>query len=241
MSAIHIKGLVRDYPGGTRALNRVDLEVPQGEIFGLLGVNGAGKSTLIKIVATLMRPQAGSVRVMGRDPQYESVKIKRLLGVVPQENNLDNELSLRQNLEFHCRYSGLSRRVYAPRIDHWLERLELTPKQQARIMQLSGGTRRKVMLAKAFLTEPRLLVLDEPTNGLDPAVRQRVWSAISEFRETGGTVFLSSHNLDEVEQLCDRAGVLHQGRLKSVQRLDREQAQRERPLENAFREALGAD
>jgi ABC-type multidrug transport system ATPase subunit len=239
MSAIYIEGLVRDYPGGVRALDGVDLAVPQGELFGLLGVNGAGKSTLIKIVVTLMRPQAGTVRVMGWDPRYEAVKIKRLLGVVSQGNNLDNELSLRQNLEFHCRYAGQSRRVYAPRIARWLERLELDGKQWARIMQLSGGTRRKVMLAKAFLTEPSLLVLYEPTNGLDPAVRQRVWDAIADFRQAGGTVFLSSHDLDEVERLCDRAGVLHQGRLRHVQPLSRQQAQRDRPLESAFRLVLG--
>jgi len=106
-------------------------------------------------------------------------------------------------------------------------------------MQLSGGTRRKVMLAKAFLTEPSLLVLDEPTNGLDPAVRQRVWDAIADFRQAGGTVFLSSHDLDEVERLCDRAGVLHQGRLRHVQPLGRQQAQRDRPLESVFRLVLG--
>jgi ABC-type multidrug transport system ATPase subunit len=241
MNAIHIRGLVRDYPGGIRALDGVDLGVSPGEIFGLLGVNGAGKSTLIKIISTLLRPHAGEVSVMGWDPRREAVKIKRLLGVVPQENNLDNELSLRQNLEFHCRYAGLPRRIYRPRVALWLERLELEEKQRARIMQLSGGTRRKVMLAKAFLTEPRMLVLDEPTNGLDPAIRQRIWEAIATFRRQGGTVFLSSHDLDEVEQLCDHAGVLHNGRLRGVQVIEREAAQRERPLASAFARILGED
>jgi ABC-type multidrug transport system ATPase subunit len=239
MKAIEIRGLVRDYPGGVRALDGVDLGVPPGEIFGLLGVNGAGKSTLIKIISTLMRPQAGEVRVMGWDPRCEKVKIKRQLGVVPQENNLDNELSLRRNLEFHCRYAGLPRRTYQPRIDLWLKRLELEAKQRARIMQLSGGTRRKVMLAKAFLTEPRMLVLDEPTSGLDPAIRHRIWDAITKFRRKGGTVFLSSHDLNEVEQLCDRAGVLHKGRLQGVQALKRKYRQRERLFESTFKRILG--
>jgi len=240
MNAIRIEGLVRDYPGGVRALDGVDLEVPPGEIFGLLGVNGAGKSTLIKIITTLLRPHAGKVRVMGWDPRREAVPIKRILGVVPQENNLDHELSLRQNLEFHCRYAGLPRRVFAPRVALWLERLELGAKQRARIMQLSGGTRRKVMLAKAFLTEPRLLVLDEPTNGLDPAVRRRVWESIADFREKGGTVFLSSHDLDEVERLCDRVAILHNGRLRGIESLHEVRGRPDRRLERAFHRALGA-
>ncbi len=239
MTAIELKQVVRNYPNGINALSGVSLDVPIGEIFGLLGINGAGKSTLIKIITTLLRPTGGEVRVLDQDPRQEAVALKRALGVVPQENNLDNELSVLQNLEFHCRYAGLPRRIYAPRINHWLEILELGPKQQARIMQLSGGTRRKVMLAKAFLTEPRLLILDEPTSGLDPAMRRRVWDAIIAFREQGGTVFLSSHDLDEVEQLCDRAGILHNGRLQGIERLCGPPTQPGRSLETAFRCAVG--
>ncbi len=240
MIAIELENVARDYPGGVRALSEVSLNVTDGEIFGLLGVNGAGKSTLIKIITTLLRPSTGHVRVLGRDPQKEGVELKRLLGVVPQENNLDNELTVRQNLEFHCRYAGLPRRTYAPRVTHWLETLALHPKQKARIMQLSGGTKRKVMLAKAFLTEPQLLVLDEPTSGLDPAVRRRVWEAIMSFRNQGGTVFLSSHDLDEVEQLCDRAGILHSGRLQRIEHLCSPAAQPRRIMEAAFHRAIGA-
>lgn len=237
MAAIDIEGLVRDYPGGVRALDGVSLTVAEGEIFGLLGVNGAGKSTLIKVITTLLRPSAGRVRVLGRDPRREAVAVKRDLGVVPQENNLDNELTVRRNLEFHCRYAGLPRRDFTPRVEAWLETLELAPKAEARIMQLSGGTRRKVMLAKAFLTAPRLLVLDEPTSGLDPAVRARVWRAIAEFRAGGGTVFLSSHDLDEVERLCDRTAVLHDGRLQEVARPAG--VRTDRVVEAAFRRAVG--
>lgn len=240
MAAIELKDVIRDYHGGIRALDGVSLDVQTGEIFGLLGVNGAGKSTLIKIITTLLRPSNGEVRILGRDPQREAVALKRVLGVVPQENNLDNELTVRQNLEFHCRYAGLPRKIFTPRVAHWLETLGLDPKQQARIMQLSGGTRRKVMLAKAFLTEPRLLVLDEPTSGLDPAARRRVWDAIIAFREQGGTVFLSSHDLDEVEQLCDRAGVLHNGRLQGIERLGSASPRSARTMETAFRRAIGA-
>jgi len=239
MAAIEMEGLVRDYPGGLRALDGVSLTVAEGEIFGLLGVNGAGKSTLIKVITTLLRPSAGRVRVLGRDPCREAVAVKRQIGVVPQENNLDNELTVRRNLEFHCRYAGLPRRLFAPRVEQWLETLELAPKADARIMQLSGGTRRKVMLAKAFLTAPRLLVLDEPTSGLDPAVRARVWAAITAFRARGGTVFLSSHDLDEVERLCDRTGVLHDGRLQAVERLAGMAARTDRVVEATFRRAVG--
>ncbi|MBV2206697.1 MAG: ABC transporter ATP-binding protein [Pseudomonas sp.] len=201
------------YPNGQHALDGLSLHVQPGEVFGLLGANGAGKTTLIKVLASLLRPSRGTVRVLGLDPGEQPETIKRHLGVVPQENNLDVDLDVRANLIFHCRYFGLRRIEIRTRVGHWLEQLGLTDKAGAEIMHLSGGTKRKVMLAKAFLTSPQLLVLDEPTSGLDPEIRASIWRHIRTFRDGGGTVFLSTHHMEEAERLCDRVALLRQGRI----------------------------
>lgn len=211
--AIAVSNLTVTYPNGQRALDGLSLEVRHGEVFGLLGANGAGKTTLIKVLATLLRPTSGEVRVLGLDPAREAAAIKRGLGVVPQENNLDVDLDVRANLAFHCRYFGMKPSEYADRIAHWLAVLGLEDKAGGEIMQLSGGTKRKVMLAKAFLTSPRLLVLDEPTAGLDPEVRAAIWRQVQSFRAAGGTVFLSTHHLEEAERLCDRVALVRGGRI----------------------------
>lgn len=215
-AAVEISELTKVYPNGCRALSGISCEVRKGEIFGLLGVNGAGKSTTIKILTTLMQPTSGYVKVLGRDVVNDAVGIKRRLGVVPQENNLDIRLTVRQNLVFHSRYFGLGKRAYSERIEIWMEFLGITDKRDEEVFHLSGGTRRKVMLAKAFLTDPDMLILDEPTSGLDPQVRMSVWEKIEAFRESGRTVLLSTHHLEEAERLCDRIGVIHNGRLISV-------------------------
>ncbi|NTV11827.1 MAG: ABC transporter ATP-binding protein [Zoogloea sp.] len=213
MPAINVEHLALVYPGGTTAVSGLSFSVARGEIFGLLGLNGAGKTSLIKAIATLLRPAAGSVRVFGLDTQTGAAAIKRQLGVVPQENNLDTYLDARRNLLFHCRYAGLPMREAAPRVDAWLERLGLAGKAGESVLHLSGGTKRKLMLAKAFITEPRLLILDEPSAGLDPGVRDLLWDEVRRFRDGGGTVLLSTHYLEEAEALCGRIGILHQGRL----------------------------
>lgn len=211
--AIEVSDLAVIYPGGQQAIADLSLRIDPGEVFGLLGANGAGKTTLIKLLTTLMRPSRGKVRILGLDPDHHAATIKRHLGVVPQENNLDVDLDLRANLSFHCRYFGLKRVDFADRVDHWLAALGLEDKAKAEVMHLSGGTRRKVMLAKAFLTSPRMLVLDEPTAGLDPAVRALIWRHILAFRADGGTVFLSTHHLEEAERLCDRVALMRTGRI----------------------------
>lgn len=213
MTAVQIDRLTLAYPDGAVAVRDLSLEVRCGEIFGLLGLNGAGKSSLIKAIATLMRPAAGQVRIFGLDTCRQPVAIKRRLGVMPQENNLDIHLDVRQNLLFHCRYAGIGARDAASRIDQWLALLELDGKTDDQVLHLSGGTRRKVMLAKAFITEPELLVLDEPSAGLDPGVRAALWQQVRLFAAGGGTVFLSTHYLEEAEALCSRVGILHHGKL----------------------------
>ncbi len=214
--AIEAANLTRVYPGGVRAVDDMNFSVRRGEIFGLLGVNGAGKTTLIKVLTTLLRPSSGKVRVLGYDVTGDPVKVKRRIGVVPQENNIDTRLTVRQNLTFHCRYFGLEKRAYTREIDAWIEILGLKDKEGEFVFHLSGGTKRKVMLAKAFITRPELIIMDEPTSGLDPEVRAVVWEKITDFKRSGGTVFLSTHYLEEAERLADRIGIIHNGRLVAM-------------------------
>lgn len=218
--AITIDNLVCRYPNGLKALSGLSLVVQRGEVFGLLGNNGAGKTSLIKIISTLLRPSSGSVRVLSLDVQRHPVAVKSRIGVMPQENNLDTYLDVRQNLIFHCRFFGMRKREYAPRVEMWLEMLGIRDKADEVVLKLSGGTKRKVMLAKTFLTEPELLILDEPTTGLDPEVREFVWKRIAAFRHARRTVFISTHYLEEAERLCDRVGIIHQGTLAALGRVD---------------------
>lgn len=218
MPAIAVEHLQCRYPNGTLALRDLSLDVGVGEVFGLLGVNGAGKTTMIKVLSTLMRPSAGRVRVLGRDVTKDRVAIKRRIGVMPQDINLDTYLDVRQNLIFHCRFHGIAKRESALRVERWLEALGLRDKALEPVLRLSGGTKRKVMLAKAFLTEPEFLILDEPTAGLDPEMRTFVWDSVLDFRRTRRTVFLSTHYMEEAERLCDRIGILHDGTLAALGR-----------------------
>ncbi len=213
MTAVFVDNVAFVYPSGVKAVEGLSMRVRHGEVYGLLGLNGAGKTSVIKMLATLLRPTAGNIRILGLDPRENPAEIKRRIGVVPQENNLDTYLDVRQNLIFHCRYAGLAKTVYAPRVDEWLALLGLEGKAAESVLRLSGGTKRKAMLAKAFITGPELLILDEPTAGLDPDVRALLWDRVGEFRRNGGTVFLSTHYLEEAERLCDRVGILHGGRL----------------------------
>lgn len=242
MSAVSIEQLTVAYPNGTVALEDASMSIRRGEIFGLLGLNGAGKTSLIKAVATLLRPLAGRVRVLGMDTLSHAAEIKRRIGVVPQENNLDTRLNVRQNLLFYCRYAGLPSVLAKIRTARWLSVLQLEDKASASVLGLSGGSKRKVMLAKAFLTEPELLILDEPSAGLDPGVRDALWEHVCAFRRAGGTVLLSTHYLEEAEQLCDRIGILHRGTLVSTTEMatwNGLSGSAERRLGELFRLAVG--
>lgn len=216
MPAVLVENVSIHYPSGTTAVSNLSLSVNRGEVFGLLGLNGAGKSSLIKAMVTLMRPSSGKIQVFGIDVMDHPAEIKRRVGVVLQEINLDTCLDVSQNLITHCRYAGISGRIARSRADYWLDVLGLKTKAGELVRRLSGGTKRKVMLAKAFMTYPDFLVLDEPSAGLDPGVRDLLWHHILEFRNRGGTVFLSTHYLEEAEYLCDRIGILHNGALASV-------------------------
>jgi len=205
--------LVKCY-GARTAVDRVSFHVLGGETFGLLGPNGAGKSTTMRMVACRSPLSAGRLSVAGLDVRRDARRIRSLIGVVPQENNLDPDLSVRQNLLAYARYFRLPRERALRRTAELLGLIGLEGREGARVEELSGGMKRRLMIARALLHEPRLLVLDEPTTGLDPHVRQEIWQRLEELRRLSGlTVIISTHYMDEAERLCDRLLVIDRGRL----------------------------
>jgi len=210
-AAIVIRSLTKAY-GGLTALDHFDLEVAQGSIFGLLGPNGAGKTTLIRILTTLMRQSSGTAAIEGLDTLRSGLEIRRLIGVVSQENSLDRYLTARENLELHARLHGLGRRLYQERIDALLELMGLSGRQNDFPDTFSGGMQRRLVIARALVHQPQVLFLDEPTTGLDPQSRRAVWEYV---RSLAGsmTIFLTTHYLDEAEQLCNRIAIMDHGRL----------------------------
>lgn len=215
---IQAEGIAKRYPNGHQALERIDLRLGKGEVLGLLGQNGAGKTTLLKILSGLLQPSSGQLKVFGMESK--NPEIKRHLGVVSQDINLDQPLTVRKNLERHCSYFSIPRKVAKQRIEEWLDVLQLEKIEHQAIHQLSGGNKRKVMIARAFVTDPQLLILDEPTTALDPAVRSLVWDRIRAFSQKGGTALLSTHHFEEAERLCERVELIHCGRLLKLEGLE---------------------
>jgi ABC-2 type transport system ATP-binding protein len=210
-SAIITRALTKRY-GSLVALNAFDITVPRGSIFGLLGPNGAGKTTLIRILTTLMRQDSGEALVEGFDTRTHGREIRRLIGVVPQENSLDRYLTARENLELHARLHGMPAQRYRQRIEELLTLMGLFERQNDFPDTYSGGMLRRLVVARALLHEPKLLFLDEPTTGLDPQSRRAVWDYV---RSVAGsmTIILTTHYLEEAEQLCDRVAIIDHGRL----------------------------
>jgi lipooligosaccharide transport system ATP-binding protein len=207
------RGLSKFY-GERVAVGGIDFEVARGEAFGLLGPNGAGKSTTMRMVACRAPLSGGTLSVEGFDVRRDARRIRSLIGVVPQENNLDPDLSVRQNLTTYARFFRLPRERALARADELLGFIGLSARHGARVEELSGGMKRRLMIARALLHEPRLLVLDEPTTGLDPQVRQEIWQRLEGLRrETRLTVLISTHYMDEAERLCDRLLVIDRGRI----------------------------
>ncbi len=209
-AVVQIEGLVKRY-GALVALDRVDLEVRQGEIFGLLGPNGAGKTTLISIVAGLTRATEGSARVLGYDVVRDYQFTRRAVGLVPQEINFDPFFTVEEALRFQAGYFGV--RLSAERLDEILQALDLTAKRHANARALSGGMKRRLLIGKALVHDPQVLFLDEPTAGVDVELRQQLWRYVRRLRERGTTVVLTTHYLEEAEELADRVGVIDRGRL----------------------------
>jgi lipooligosaccharide transport system ATP-binding protein len=205
-------GLTKRF-GEFTAVDGIDFEVPPGESFGLLGPNGAGKSTTMRMIGAVSSRTAGDLRVLGLDPDTHGPEIRSLLGVVPQEDNLDTELRVRDNLIVYGRYFGIPRSVCASRADELLGFAQLEEKRNAKVDDLSGGMKRRLTIARALINEPRILMLDEPTTGLDPQARHVLWDRLFRLKERGTTLVLTTHYMDEAEQLCDRLVVVDKGQI----------------------------
>jgi lipooligosaccharide transport system ATP-binding protein len=195
----------------TAAVDGLSFEVAPGESFGLLGPNGAGKSTTMRMVGAVSTRTSGELSILGMDPNENGPDIRAQLGVVPQTDNLDAELRVRENLLVYGRYFGLSRAVVAQRADELLDFAQLSDRGKAKVDDLSGGMKRRLTIARSLINNPRILLLDEPTTGLDPQARHILWDRLFRLKEQGTTLVVTTHYMDEAEQLCDRLIVVDKG------------------------------
>ena len=199
--------------GSFTAVDGIDVEVRAGEAFGFLGPNGAGKSSTMRMIGCVSPVTAGHLRVLGMDPAVDGSRIRERLGVVPQEDGLDTELSVAENLYVYGRYFDIPRAVLRGRVAELLSFMELTERARAQVDTLSGGMKRRLTIARALVNEPDLVLLDEPTTGLDPQARHLVWERLYRLRQRGATLVLTTHYMDEAEQLCDRLVVMDKARI----------------------------
>jgi lipooligosaccharide transport system ATP-binding protein len=209
---IHARGLVKRF-GDLVAVDGIDLDVKRGEAFGFLGPNGAGKSSTMRMIGCVSPVSDGTLRILGRDPGVEGARIRARLGVVPQQDTLDFELTVRENVLIYGRYFGLSRRELKPRIEELLDFVQLTERAGDKVEPLSGGMKRRLTIARSLVNDPDLLLLDEPTTGLDPQARHVVWDRLFRLKQQGKTFVVTTHYMDEAEQLCDRLVVMDHGRI----------------------------
>ncbi|MCF7791831.1 MAG: ABC transporter ATP-binding protein [Victivallales bacterium] len=220
MNVISVKKAVKTYrnensAASIRAVDNVSFDVEEASCFGFLGPNGAGKSTMMKMIYCRIERDLllnSDISIFGLDPAKTPLKIKYLSGVVPQEDNLDEELSVVQNLQIYSKFFGLTKKDASGRIDELLDFMELTEKKKSPIRNLSGGMRRRLVIARALIHNPRLLILDEPTTGLDPQVRHTIWQKLRDLKEKGITILLSTHYMDEAFQICDNIIIMDKGK-----------------------------
>ena len=212
-SALRIEGLEKRYPNGVDALRGVSLEIGAGEFFGLLGPNGAGKSTLIHCATGLAQPTAGSIQVFGHDAIDGYAEARQAVGLAPQELNLDWFLTVEETLDYHAGYFGMPKRERRERAAELLEAFSLVAKRKERTRTLSGGMKRRLILARALMHRPRLLILDEPTAGVDIELRLELWQYVQRINEAGTTVLLTTHYLEEAERLCDKIAFIAGGEI----------------------------
>jgi lipooligosaccharide transport system ATP-binding protein len=209
---VHARGLVKRF-GGFTAVAGIGFDLQRGEAFGFLGPNGAGKSSTMRMIGCVSPPSAGELTVLGLDPVADGREIRSRLGVVPQEDTLDSELTVRENLLIYGRYFGLPRDVIRDRTARLLDFVELTDRAEDQVEPLSGGMKRRLTIARSLINEPDILLLDEPTTGLDPQARHVVWDRLFRLKQQGVTLILTTHYMDEAEQLCDRLVVMDAGKI----------------------------
>jgi lipooligosaccharide transport system ATP-binding protein len=212
LDLVFARGLTKRF-GDLRAVDGVDFSVKAGEAFGFLGPNGAGKSSTMRMIGATSQRSGGELLVLGLDPAHHGAEIRARLGVVPQEDNLDLELSVADNLYVYGRYFGIPRRELRTRLAELLEFARLTERAKEKVDNLSGGMKRRLTIARGLVNEPELLLLDEPTTGLDPQARHLLWDRLYTLKQSGVTLVLTTHYMDEAEQLCDRLVVMDKGKI----------------------------
>ena len=212
MELIVAKNLSKKF-GDFVAVNGIDFTVNKGESFGFLGPNGAGKSSTMRIIAATSQRSGGEIKILDKDPEKFGPQIRAHLGVVPQQDNLDEQLTCAENLYIYGRYFGLSRSFLKTKVLELLEFAQLTEKQHTKVIALSGGMKRRLTIARALVNEPDILMLDEPTTGLDPQARHILWDRLFRLKERGVTLLITTHYMDEAEQLCDRLIVMDKGKI----------------------------
>ncbi len=211
-AAVSLQNVYKIY-NNAPVVNDLSFTIQPGEMFGLLGPNGAGKSTTIRMLTTLTRPSQGRIEVAGYNVKRQTTQVKQCIGVVLQQTSLDSDLSVWENLEFHGRLHHIPNPERQQRIDRWLDYVELAQRRDDLVKTLSGGMKRRLQIARALLHQPKILFLDEPTVGLDPQTRRRLWEIIRDLNQQGMTMLLTTHYMDEVEYLCDRIGIMDAGKL----------------------------
>jgi ABC-2 type transport system ATP-binding protein len=211
--ALDIEGLNKRYATGVQALTDVSLEIPEGALFGLLGPNGAGKSTLIHCSTGLATPTSGEILIFGHDAVHDYEEARQAVGLAPQELNIDFFLTVEETLDFHGGYFGMPRKERRERSKELLETFKLTEKKDERTRTLSGGMKRRLILARALMHRPRLLILDEPTAGVDVELRLELWHYVQQVNDEGTTILLTTHYLEEADQLCDRIAFINEGEI----------------------------
>jgi lipooligosaccharide transport system ATP-binding protein len=209
---VHARGLTKRF-GGFTAVDGIDFDLFRGEAFGFLGPNGAGKSSTMRMLGCVSPPTDGDLTILGGDPVRDGAAIRARLGVVPQEDTLDNELTVRENMLVYGRYFGLPRKLINQRADQLLDFVQLTERARDQVEPLSGGMKRRLTIARSLINEPDILILDEPTTGLDPQARHVVWDRLFRLKQRGVTLILTTHYMDEAEQLCDRLVVMDHGKI----------------------------
>lgn len=230
MNAIEIAGIKKSF-GNVHALKGVDLSIRQGEFFGLLGPNGAGKTTLISAIKGLVKPDAGSIQVMGFDIRRQPMPAKQATALCPQEINVHTYFPIQKILEFQGGFYGLAWKTSKRRAAELLKRFGLWEKRKVGKFQLSGGMQRRLMIARALMTDPKILILDEPTAGVDVELRHELWDFLKEINQNGRTILLTTHYIEEAEQLCNRVAIIHEGQIVACdtpQKLISQHSQKER-------------